>query len=134
MPTRKNARSFRERSEFFFQYSVNKLLTMPTRTLCRPVVLLLSNGLSRAWHEQHPEARLPGPDKEVIDFGEPELFVPQKAKALKRLKQLVVASFLLGISLLGWLDCSLIALRVQKPYFIFYIDFWPKTSFAKSNV
>jgi len=94
---------FRERAEFFFQYSVNKLLTMPTRTLCRPVVLLLSNGFSRAWHKQHPEASAPAPEQEVADFGEPEHFVPQKARAMKRFKQSVLAGGVAGMALLAGL-------------------------------
>jgi hypothetical protein len=79
---------FQERAEFFFQYSVNKLLTMPTRTLCRPVVLLLSNGFSRAWFKEHPDAVAAKRQLNIKDFGEPEIFVPQKTVAIKRFKQL----------------------------------------------
>jgi hypothetical protein len=100
---------FHERAEYFFQYSVNKLQTMPTRTLCRPVVLLLSNGFSRAWYKQHPDASAPAPEQEVSDFGEPEFFVPQKARAMKRFKQLVLVGGVLGVALLARLIFNLVA-------------------------
>ncbi|MCE9529640.1 MAG: hypothetical protein K8T89_00640 [Planctomycetes bacterium] len=87
---------FRERAEFFFRYSVEKLLTMPTRTLCRPVVLMLSNGFSHAWHVEHPEEKAPPPAVAISDFGEPERFVPQKAVAMGRFKQGVLAGGVVG--------------------------------------
>jgi hypothetical protein len=69
---------FLERSEFFFQYSVQTLASMPTRTLARPVVLLLSNGFMHAWFQKNPDVLAPPPDQETLDYGVPEEFVPQK--------------------------------------------------------
>ena len=56
---------------------------MPTRALLRPVVVLLSSGFMRAWwnaqpHVDAPDSGSPG------EFGEPEVFVPQKERARKR--------------------------------------------------
>jgi hypothetical protein len=96
---------FKERAEFFFQYSVNQLLSMPTRTLCRPVVLMLSNGYSRAWHKENPDAVAPKPAQESVDFGEPQRFVPQKVRAIKRFKQIVIASgigFIAALAVAVW--------------------------------
>ena len=90
---------FLKTAEFFFRSSVDQLAAMPTRTLCRPVVLLLSFGWSRAWFKLHPDAISPAPSAEKIDFGKPDVFVPQKVKAIKRFKQVA----LLGS--LGLLAC-----------------------------
>jgi hypothetical protein len=76
---------FRERSEFFFRYSTTTLVGMPTRTLCRPVVLLLSYGFQRAYFLRRPEESAPPPAQTSTNFGRPEVFVPQKARAKKRL-------------------------------------------------
>jgi hypothetical protein len=66
----------------FFEYSVRTLHQMPTRTLTRPLVLMLSNGylhLSPDASAQRPEGP-PG-----ADFGAPSMFVPQKALARRRM-------------------------------------------------
>ena len=89
--TGEGRRRFQERAAFFYHASIDMLLKMPTRTLCRPLVLMLSNGFSRGWHLQKPEVSAPTPDKVIVNFGEPERFVPQKTIALKRFQQLVVA-------------------------------------------
>ena len=89
---------FRERAAFFYRYSVDKLMSLPTRTLCRPVVLMLSNGFSREWHEEHPDAKAPRPLSESTDFGWPERFVPQKILAVKRFKEIAVAGGLAAVA------------------------------------
>jgi hypothetical protein len=90
---------FLERSRFFFEYSTTTLANMPTRSLARPVVLLLSNGLSRAHSEVRPEfPSLPEPEK-TYDFGVPETFIPQKTIAIRRLKLLVgIAGVVLAVA------------------------------------
>jgi hypothetical protein len=75
---------FRERAEFFFRYSTTALGGMPTRTLCRPVVLMLSYGFQRAYFRRHPEESAPAPEQTRDDFGRPTVFVPQKVRAKKR--------------------------------------------------
>jgi hypothetical protein len=90
---------FIERARFFFEECVRTLQTMPTRTLCRPVVLLMSHGWMQAYFAKHPTEQRPTPSTPLTDFGAPTVFVPQKAIALKRAKMLVaafaVASFVL---------------------------------------
>ena len=81
---------FLERSEFFFRYSVEKLSSMPTRTLARPVVLLLSYGFMHAYFQKNPNETAPAAPT-VTDFGKPEMFVPQKVRALRRFKLLAAA-------------------------------------------
>ena len=82
---------FQERAEFFFHYSATALAEMPTRTLCRPVVLLLSYGFQRAYFRRHLEETAPASASPPADFGRPEAFVPQKGKAKKRLVLLIAA-------------------------------------------
>ena len=81
---------FLERSRFFFESSTTTLARMPTRSLARPVVLLLTNGLARAHSQLNPDyPLLPEPDA-TYDFGSPQSFTPQKTVAIRRLKLLVV--------------------------------------------
>ena len=93
---------FRERAKFFYDYSTKTLTGMPTRQLCRPVVMLLSHGFREGWFEQHRDARAPSPPTGKFEFGKPEVFIPQKAKAIRRFKQLVLLGLVVGLlSLLG---------------------------------
>jgi hypothetical protein len=97
---------FLERSEFFFRYSTSTLAGMKTRTLCRPVVLLLQFGFMHACFQRHPDLSAPPPAQDYKDFGAPELFVPQKVRAKKRFVMLAgagaVGTFLLAVVGLVW--------------------------------
>jgi hypothetical protein len=88
---------FLERSEFFFRYSTSTLLSMKTRTLVRPIVLMLSNGYRHAWFQRQAAALapLPVPVDEGPAFGPPEAFVPQKVRALKRAR--IIAAVLAAV-------------------------------------
>jgi hypothetical protein len=90
-------RVFAERAAFFFDYVVRTLAAMPTRTLARPIVLLLSFGYSRAWFAKHPESCAPEPAAAVATFPPPVPFVPQKVRAMKRAKMLVAAAALAAL-------------------------------------
>jgi hypothetical protein len=76
---------FLERSEFFFRYVTTTLMGMKTRTLARPVVIMLSNGYMHAYFQKHPDVAAPPPQVNPTDFGKPEVFVPQKVRAKRRL-------------------------------------------------
>ena len=95
-------RTFLERAEFFYQNSISALMKMDSRSLTRPVVLLLSNGYMRAWFLQHQDDRADSPEMSAYDFGAPERFVPQKARATRRALTLVcVGSVLIVLSVLA---------------------------------
>ncbi len=80
---------FLEKSRFFFEYCTTTLATMPTRSLARPVIVLLSNGLSRAHSELIPDfPSLPVPER-TYDFGSPTVFIPQKTRAFRRFKLII---------------------------------------------
>jgi hypothetical protein len=78
--------SFAERARFFFHYTCRTLSEMKTRSLCRPVALLLAFGWMQAWCEKHTSAKKPQP-KECPEHWTPQAdFVPQKTLALRRAK------------------------------------------------
>ncbi|HTU91489.1 MAG TPA: hypothetical protein VMF69_15510 [Gemmataceae bacterium] len=98
-----------ERAEFFFRYSTNTLTGMKTRTLSRPVVLLLSYGFSQAYFQQHPDVTAPPPAQEYLDFGTPEVFVPQKVRAKRRAVLAAGVVALAGLAGLGALLAYLLS-------------------------
>jgi hypothetical protein len=75
---------FVQRGEFFHNYSTSTLQAAPTRTFARPVVVLLVAGLLYGWYRGHSAFRFPQPDGPP-SFGPMIPFVPQKARAKKRL-------------------------------------------------
>lgn len=76
---------FLERARWFRDESLAALDAFPTKTYTRPFVLLMRFGPMLAWLEQHPDAARPkGPD--VADFGRPRRFVAQKARAMRRVR------------------------------------------------
>lgn len=83
--------AFLERSTFFFQYSVITLKSMPTRTFCRPVVVLLGSGMMDAAFQKNPAIAGPPPKSSVADFGTPKPFTPQRMRAMRRLLTMVAA-------------------------------------------
>ncbi len=99
--------TFLERAEFFFRDSVARLSAFETRTLARPVVLMLSFGHTRAYFQKRPDDTAPPPAVTVSDFGRPEVFVPQKAIAKKRAKRLAAGGAACGVlavvGLMAWL-------------------------------
>ncbi len=81
---------FLERGEFFFQYAVTTLGSMPTRTFARPVVLLLSNGMLHGWMSAHGGIRKPS-GRVAAGFAKFQTFVPQKPRAMRRAMFLAAA-------------------------------------------
>jgi hypothetical protein len=83
---------FRERSAFFFSYSTGTLLGMPSHTLTRPTVLMLSYGWSHAFFVNNPDFAMPVISSGPADWGRRERFVPQKVHALRRAKMIIAAA------------------------------------------
>src|SRR5260370_22542434 len=52
---------FLERSEFFFVYVTRTLMGMKTRTLARPVGIMLSKAYMHAYFQKHPDMARPPP-------------------------------------------------------------------------
>lgn len=82
-----------ERAGWFFDYVQKTLSEFETKSLCRPVILMMKYGWSRNWWRENPTATAPDTDTAVSAdaFGEWSMFVPQKARAVKRAKLLLVA-------------------------------------------
>ena len=89
---------FIERGRHFFRLSIDSLRSKPTRTLARPVIVLLSSGLMQPWLDANPSASAPPPARPDASFAPRVPFVPQKQQALKRLKMLVAIG---GATLIG---------------------------------
>jgi hypothetical protein len=95
---------FLERSEFFFRYTTSTLIRMKTRTLARPVVIMLSNGLMHNYSQKYPDEAAPLPHINPTDLGQPEVFVPQKTRAKKRFIILSAVAAAVGLpAILFWL-------------------------------
>ena len=60
---------FTERAEFFFRYSIDTLSAKPTRSLARPVVLLVVHGLLRAHARTHGVSVAPPARDELSSRG-----------------------------------------------------------------
>jgi hypothetical protein len=102
--------TFLERSEFFFHTSTTTLASLPTRTLARPVVLMLSNGYMHAYFQKYPEHASPlPPPRPDLDFGSPEVFVPQKARVLRKLKIMAAVGVIVVILAAAGLALSLLS-------------------------
>jgi hypothetical protein len=85
---------FLERARFFFHHSLETLDGFDTKSYTRPVILLMHYGILSAWFARHPDdARPAGPSLGPVPGPVP--FVPQKTRALKRLKLLAGAGGLL---------------------------------------
>jgi hypothetical protein len=75
---------FAERGRFFHQYSVEALGQMATRTLARPVIVLLTSGFLHGWVAAHPVAAEPQPFSHST-FSPQKEFVPQRTRAKRKL-------------------------------------------------
>ncbi|WP_238537776.1 RIFT barrel domain-containing protein [Zavarzinella formosa] len=89
---------FAGKAEEYHRYVTDTLPAMPTKTLCRPVVLLLSFGWSRFWHRKNPAEQRPSPKNPVTQFPPKPAFVPQKVIAKKRAKMIAATMGLFGIA------------------------------------
>jgi hypothetical protein len=94
---------FLERARFFHEYSTRTLDGVPTRSLARPVVILLSSGFVLPWFEARPDSREPAARSDAAP-GPIEHFVPQRARAKQRAIWIAGAGGALAASLvIGWL-------------------------------
>jgi hypothetical protein len=92
---------FLERSDFFFRYATTTLSQMATRTLTRPVVLLLSHGYMPQFARRHAGKLVAAKASSAVGGG-PTRFVAQKARAKIRLVWGTTAAGLSGMALLVW--------------------------------
>ncbi|MBD3305772.1 hypothetical protein GF339_05265, partial [candidate division KSB3 bacterium] len=67
---------FLERAAFFWEHPLRDLFAFETKTLTRPLILLMLMSPMPAYFERHPDEAAPQCDCPA-DFGEPQPFVPQ---------------------------------------------------------
>jgi hypothetical protein len=89
--------SFLGKAETFWRYTVDTLASMPSRTLTRPIVLLLGHGLLREHMVRHPGDRAPGVALEAERLDRRSAFEPQKVRAKRRFKWLAPTAASLAI-------------------------------------
>ena len=94
---------FTELADRFHRYSTETLRGMPTRSLTRPLVLMLTNGYMHAWFKRLRAAQRTDSVADVGGFGQPERFVPQKVRAKSRLVRIGAGLFILIASITGYL-------------------------------
>jgi hypothetical protein len=70
---------FQKKADYFFQVCVRDLGTFPTRTVTRPIVLLLTNAYVHSYFQNYLDESAPQPI-EQYDFGRPQRFSPQFAE------------------------------------------------------
>jgi hypothetical protein len=91
--------AFRERAAFFHEYATRTLGGLPTRTRARPTVIMLSNGFRRRYFAKNTDNTAPAAAA-TRPYGAPEVFVPQKVVARKRLGWLVIGAGVVLVLLL----------------------------------
>jgi hypothetical protein len=94
---------FLRKGEFFFKTCFTDLEEFDTRSLTRPLVLMMSFGIMHSFFQNYPETvvqcRSTG-----FDFGRPQIFHPQRTIAIKRAKYLAaVGIFLLVAIIVIWI-------------------------------
>lgn len=92
--------NFLQLGRFFFDDSMRRLRSMPTSSLCRPVVLLLSLGYVQAFFDSESLPALAAGVEEVSEYGRPEIFVPQKRRVKRKLLALGFGAVALILALL----------------------------------
>ena len=88
----RRAKLLQEKADFFYDYVCTTLTQMPTRTLCRPVILMMQFGWQREWFKKNPKPPARLPDQLFSSFPFKEQFTPQRTIAMRRAKLLLVAA------------------------------------------
>lgn len=91
-------KKIQEKADFFYEYVVDFLSTSETKSLCRPVVLLMNFGWQRAWLTRNRD-RLAWDGAITDQFAPQRTFVPQRLIAVSRFKKLLVIGVLVGVSM-----------------------------------
>jgi exo-rhamnogalacturonan lyase-like protein len=89
-----------ERADFFFRASTEMLSRLPTRTLARPVVLLLARGSMHAYVKRRGVVGTPPPRHH--EFGAPVAFVTQRSRAIRKAAMLAGASATAAVGAAAW--------------------------------
>jgi len=86
---------FLGKAKFFFENSINSLLSFKTSHFVRPMAVLLFCGNMHSYFAGHPEEKA-GPVSQDHDFGSPAVFIPQRVKAVKKAVMLIKLFLIAG--------------------------------------
>ena len=89
-----------EKADFFYNDVCESIAQFPTKSLCRPVVLMLNFGWQRNWFLTHRDAIKPAHDI-VCRFPKHSSFTPQREIAVKRFKRIALTFAITGATLVG---------------------------------
>jgi len=108
--TEAEGRAMMDKAEWFFDYVIRTLDSFETKSLCRPVVLLLNYGWQRkgmlqAFHNGGLR-RIDLPQR----WPTMQEFIPQKQTAVRRAKRIVVSAAVLSALAIGWIFWWLISI------------------------
>lgn len=104
----KQRQKMRQKADGLYDYVVDYLNQSPTKSLCRPVILLLNFGWQRKWLLENRNDRLV--TEEIRDdFGQPQRFTPQRTIAIRRFKKLAIASTIFGATTIATIGYLLLA-------------------------
>jgi hypothetical protein len=92
---------FLERARFFFDYSTSALKGFKTRTLARPVVLVVVHGSLRASAEVRGVPVAPRATTDWDRRSKPVEFVPQRVRAMRRARAFTAAAAALAVAVLA---------------------------------
>jgi hypothetical protein len=98
-----------KKADFFYKDVCESLHNFATRSLCRPVILLMNFGWQRRSLVCHSVAERTM-DRQIGPFGSPQSFEPQRVIAVRRFKTILIASTLTALvavsGVLYWLLVS----------------------------
>lgn len=76
---------FFEKARFFYNTCLKDLMDFETTTFMRPLVMLMNYGIMRPYFEKYRPVPITFEKSYECDFGQPEVFGPQRNMVRKRL-------------------------------------------------
>jgi hypothetical protein len=104
-PTREEGTAMMQKADWFYDYVMRTIDGFPTKSLCRPVVLLMVCGWQRESLIRDFDRLAPKQIQLPSQWPEQQPFIPQRREAIARAKKIILAGVILGlatIAALGW--------------------------------
>jgi len=104
-PTREEGTAMMQKADWFYDYVMRTIDGFPTKSLCRPVVLLMVCGWQRESLIRDFDRLAPKQIQLPSQWPEQQPFIPQRREAIARAKKIILAGGVLGLAttaVLGW--------------------------------
>ena len=104
-PTREEGSAMMQKADWFYDYVMRTLDGFPTKSLCRPVVLLMVCGWQRESLIRDFDRLAPKQIQLPSQWPEQQPFIPQRREAIARAKKIILAGGVVGLvslAALGW--------------------------------